>query len=149
MRRNRAAKWRAEKGSGAILEGFQALRAHDSGTVFIVANRDGIAGDHAENSEIRDRGRQSQYQEASAEADGIGMVDLVLVFVGSLGRVGAFDDHRDEIGKDQASKDLLDLEATFDAVRMIEGDAILEEEERGFDLPAAMIEGFKLLEREL
>ena len=138
-----------EKGSGAILEGIQALRAHDSRSVFILANRNRTSGNHVEDSEIRDRGRQGHDQESATETDGVGVIDLILVFDSSFGRLGAGDDHRDEIIEDQGGEDLLDLEAAPDTVRMVEGDAILEEEERGFDTPAAMIEVFKVSLREL
>jgi len=74
------------------------LRAHDSGSVFILANRHGTAGDHIEDSEIRDMGRHSHNQEPATETDGVGTVDLIPVFGSSLWRVGACDDHRDEIG---------------------------------------------------
>ena len=74
------------------------MRAHDSGSVFILANRHGTAGDHVEDGEIRDRGRQSHDQEAARETDGVGAVELILVFGSSLGRIGACDDQRDKIG---------------------------------------------------
>ena len=115
----------------------------------MLANRERIAGDHVEDSEIMDRRRQGHDQESATETGGIGTIDHIAVFCSSFGRLGAGNDQRDEIEEDQGGEDLMDLEAALDAVRMIEGDAILEEEERGFDSPAATVEHIKVSAREL
>ena len=73
----------------------------------MLADREWIVGEHIEDSEIRDRGSQGHDQETSTEADGVGAVDLILVFGRSLGRIGAGDDHGDEIEEDQAGEDYL------------------------------------------